>query len=145
MGQGEDEYEEQRNELIKSVDKTAINDRAQISVLKSRIIKFKDVTSDGLEVSGTIRFIPLKLRVMGKVNSESSLYISCDVIFEDLVGYRGPKRYNSEINGLDTYLSGWDNWMNHICNREFDKFVRLLGLSNYKLWINSVIFNDERN
>ena len=142
MSQGEDKYEEQRNELIKAADKSAINDRAQISVLKSRIIKFKDITTDGLEVSGNIRFIPLKLRVMGKVNYESSLYLSCNVIFEDLVGYRGPKSYGSEINGLNSYLSNRDNWINHISNLEFDKFVRLLGLNNYKLWINSITIND---
>ena len=152
MSERKDRYEEQRNDLIKSADKSVINDRAQIAVLKSHIIKFRDTApeNNNTYVIGTIRFIPLKIRVMGKVNYESSLYLSCDVIFEDLTGYMGSKsEFSSDINGLDGFFHAalntsedWDSWLNHICNQEFDKFVRLIGLSNYKLWINSITFNE---
>ena len=48
MSERKDRYEEQRNDLIKSADKSVINDRAQIAVLKSRIIKFRDTAPENI-------------------------------------------------------------------------------------------------
>lgn len=141
---------DQRFEHLKEVAKNVPKDKKQqLSFIKSQKKDFNGKYSfissnfnDGVEIKGSVNFIPLKVRVMSS-NGNLNLYLVCDVIFENIKF--SDKQSQTIFDGLvsdDNNNSTYERISNLFSNvpiEEFEKLVRLIGMGDFKLQVNNIV------
>lgn len=126
-----------------------IKNREQLQFIKSHTSKFKGNYffispnyNDNIPFSGEIDFIPRKIRVMTN-SGNIDTYISCDVIFSNIKtdNERIQILFDSLKNELSSVesLNRLSNMFNNASKEEFDKLMRLIGMTDFKLHINDII------
>lgn len=126
-----------------------IKNREQLQFIESHTSKFKGNYffispnyNDNIPFSGEIDFIPRKIRVMTN-SGNIDTYISCDVIFSNIKtdNERIQILFDSLKNELSSVesLNRLSNMFNNASKEEFDKLMRLIGMTDFKLHINDII------
>lgn len=128
-----------------------IKNRVQLQFIKNHTSKFKGNYffispnyNDDIPFSGEIDFIPRKIRVMTNYGN-IDIYISCDVIFSNIKtdNERIQTLFDSlknELQGVES-LNRLSNMFNNASKEEFNKLMRLIGMSDFKLHVNNMIVN----
>jgi hypothetical protein len=142
-------FEEEFEEKKQIANQVPIKNRSQLQFIKNHTSKFKGNYfflspnyNDNIPFSGEIDFIPRKIRVMSN-SGNIDIYISCDVIFSNIK--TDNERVQTMFDSLKNDLSSIDsinrvsNMFNNASKEEFEKLMRLIGMTNFKLHINNII------
>lgn len=138
-------YNEEYEHLKNIADQVPKKYREQLKLIRSQNKNFRgkywllsSIFNTNREFTGKVSFIPKKVRVMSS-EGNLNLYISCDVIFEDV---KVDNLDLKEIVGYDLTFNDLDrisNMFNEAPHVEFEKLVRLIGMDNFKLDINDIV------
>ena len=142
-------FDEEFEEKKQIATQVPIKNRSQLQFIKNHTSKFKGNYfflspnyNDDVSFSGEIDFIPRKIRVMSNAG-HIDIYISCDVIFSNIK--TDNERVQTMFDSLKKELSGIDsfnrvsNMFNNASREEFEKLMRLIGMSDFKLHINDIM------
>ena len=141
-------FEEDLEDLKRIADDVPTKNREQLNFLKSQKKDFKGVyrvlgfnEGDGGGMTGKVSFVPVKVRVMLSVG-EPSLYISCNVIFEDFKVNNNSAQSLFDTLKIDVKhkksLDDFSNVFHNVAKEEFNKLMRLIGMGNFMLDINNI-------
>ena len=138
-------YNEEYEHLKSIADQVPEKYRQQLRIIKSQNKSFSGkywlispTFNSNRNFTGKVSFIPKKVRVMSHAGN-LNLYISCDVVFEDV------KIDNLDLKELFKYdlmpnvLDKASNMFSEVPRIEFEKLVRLIGMDNFKLHVNDII------
>jgi hypothetical protein len=135
-------------ELLKRVaDKVPQDYKQQLSFLKTQKRDFNGdywfFNTDNIRnFNGKISFIPVKVKVMSSAG-HLNIYISCDVIFENVNVNDNDMKKMLDI--LKLHISSVDSFRTvsglfwSLPEEEFNKLARLIGMSKFKLHVNNII------
>jgi len=144
-------FTEEFEEKKRIAAQVPIKNREQLQFIKNHTSKFKGNYffispnyNDNIPFSGEIDFIPRKIRVMTN-SGNIDIYISCDVIFSNIKtdNERIQTLFDSLKNELSSVesLNRLSNMFNNASKEEFNKLMRLIGMSDFKLHVNGMIVN----
>jgi len=142
-------YDEEFEQLKGIADQVPEKYRQQLTFMKSQKKDFRgkywlvssNYNPQG-EFEGKVSFVPKKVRVMSHAGN-LDIYISCDVIFEDIKVNDNNllKLLNLLTTDLDNKetIEGISNMFRDVPRKEFDKLTRLIGMDKFKLYDNDII------